>query len=143
MCPNFIQAPGTTPLGVPITNKNSDFVFQVTHATSPGFQPGYYLTLITRNTLASQQNNSTTLLGYYPNSLYVPVDRLPKNFSAGAEVFADAAGNGTIMYGNYANPCVGYNGLKQIGLTTRNGNNFTFSTSMGPPPYGLIWNFGQ
>lgn len=140
LCPNFIQAPGTTPIGVPITNTNADYIFQVKHVENPGFQPGYYLTLVTRG--ASANANASTLLGYYPDSLYAPANR-PQQFSAGAEVYANAPGDGTIMYGNYANPCAGYAGPKQIGLTTRNGNNFTYSMSTGPAPYGLIWNFGQ
>jgi hypothetical protein len=140
-CPNFIQSPGTLPLGVPITNKNTDFILQVKHVTTTGFQPGYYLTVVAHNTSGKNTKSSNTLLGFYPASLYATVN-LPAYFSEGAEVYA-TPNNGTTMYGNCANPYAGYTGPKKIGLLTNNGNNFTYSTANGPSPYGLIWKFGQ
>jgi len=74
--------------------------------------------------------------------LYSPEHR-PRFFSEGAEVYASAPGNGTLLYGSCANPYAGYNGPKQIGEFTENNNHFPFSMTMGPAPYGLIWNLGH
>ena len=143
-CPNFVQNPGTLPFDVPIASPNTDFIFQVKHITTPGFRPGFYLTLIAHNPSSSNLESSSTLLGFYPESIYRDQRKLPNLFSAGGEVsIDDSSDHETRMAGNYANPYVGYNLPKQIGELSQSGNCFPASTSSGPAPYGLIWNLGQ
>lgn len=139
-CNSFTQFPGTVPLGVPIKNKNVDYIFKVKYMNSGVSESGYYFTLEKIDT--KDRKSYSQLLGYYPDFLY------PKNvhlsyFHAGAEVYAETPANGTKMYGNYVNPLAGYSGHKHIELKSQNGNLFPYSTSYGPAPYGLIWNFGQ
>lgn len=138
-CPNFIQAPNNLVLGAPVST-TADYVFRVTHATRAGFVPGYYLTLVVHDP-ANPRNNTNALLGFYPDALYTTEHR-PTEFSAGAEVYAGEPFNGSLMAGNYVNPCAGYPGPKQIGMYSENGNVFPYTTSY-VNPYGLIWNFGQ
>lgn len=143
-CPNFVQNQGTLPFEVPIASANTDFIFQIKHINTPGFRPGFYLTLIAHNPSLSNSQSSSTLLGFYPESIYQDQNKLPHLFSAGGEVaIDDNSDHETRMAGNYANPYVEYNQPKQIGEASQTGNCFPASTSFGPPPYGLIWNLGQ
>lgn len=112
--------------------------------TIPGLVPGFYLTLIAHNPTLGNLESSSTLLGFYPESVYRDQKKLPHLFSAGAEVSIDVNSDlETKMAGNYANPYVGYNLPKQIGENSQTGNCFPATTSSGSAPYGLIWNFGQ
>ena len=141
-CPGFIQFPKTPVVGIPILNKNADYIFKVHHKKAKDFASGYYLTLEIKDPLKKKSHKESVILGYYPDSIY-PVDNLPNTFSAGAEIYADAPANGTILYGNYVNPLEGYYRKKQIGTFTQNKNNFPFYTVKEISPYGLVWKFGQ
>ena len=141
-CSNFIQAPGTPALGVPISNNKTDYIFQVNHETSSS-QSGFYLTLVAYDSFVKNPKKVSIVLGYYPDNIYPSASALPNDFSVGAEVYADYPGDGTTMYGNYVNPYADYQGQKQIGIMTQNSNYFPFYSSKEPAPYGLIWHFGQ
>lgn len=144
-CPNFVQFPNTPVLGSP-TNTGLDYIFHVTHTTLNQYlnSPAYYLTLVTHDASTHNSAGSTSvLLGYYADSIYPSNSDLPKYFSAGAEVYARAHDDGTLMYGNYMTPYVGYNGPLKIQFSTENDNHFPYYTSNGPAPYGLIWHLGQ
>ena len=141
-CPSFIQFPKTPVVGVPISNKNADYIFKVHHKKAKNFKSGYFLTLEINDPLKKKSRKESVILGYYPDSIY-PVDNLPNSFNAGAEVYADAPSNGTILYGNYVKPLEGFNRKKQIGMFSQNKNNFSFSSVKEPFPYELVWKFGQ
>jgi hypothetical protein len=142
ICSNFIQSPGTPAFGVPISNKRADFIFQVNHESKIS-QSGFYLTLVTYDSTATNPRKISTVLGYYPNNIFPSLSLLPNAFSVGAEVYAEYAGDGSKMYGNYVNPYPSYHEQKQIGIYTQNGNYFPYYSSSEPSPYGLIWHFGQ
>lgn len=139
-CSNFVQMPGTPAFGVPIKNKNTDFIFQVNHINKSNAQSGYYLTLVSGSSSAQM---TTLSMGYYPDHVYPSTNVLPNAFSVGAEVYANSPNNGTVMYGNYVNPYPEYQGEKQISIFTQNGNYFPFYSSVEAFPYNLIWHFGQ
>ena len=139
-CSNFIQMPGTPAFGVPLKNKNNDFIFQVDHLDKNNAQSGYYLTLVSGDSSAQM---TTLAMGYYPDRVYPSTNVLPNAFSVGAEVYANSPNNGTTMYGNYVNPYPEYQGEKQINIFTQNGNYFPFYSSTEVFPYNMIWHFGQ
>ncbi len=141
-CPGFIQLPKTPVVGVPITDKSVDYVFKVTHKKTKDSKAGYYLTLEIRDSKVKKFHKVNVTLGFYPENLY-PVDALPNSFGAGAEIYADAPANGTILYGNYVNPLEGYYRKKQIGMFSQNKNEFPFYTKNEAFPYGLVWKLGQ
>ena len=118
-CSNFIQAPGTPAFGVPISNKNADYIFQVNHETSSS-DSGFYLTLVTYDYSANNPQKVSTVLGYYPDRIYPSASVLPNAFSVGAEVYAEYPGDGSKMSGNYVNPYADFQGQKQIGIFSQN-----------------------
>lgn len=143
-CPNFVQFPNTPVLGSP-TDTSVDYLFQVTHTTLTQYSnsPANYLTLVAHDASGTDSANSISmLLGYYSDDLY-PSGHTPSYFSAGTEVYASEPSDGTVMYGNYMTPYVGYYGPLEIEATTENHNIFPFTTTTGPEPYGLIWRLGQ
>ena len=140
-CPNFTLNANTPALGSHLTNLTGDYVFQVAYVTPRG-NPQYALTLVTHNISPP----TPILLGHYSASVYPPGVSLTY-FSAGAEVTAATAQNGTIMYGNYAYPYYGYCSSGSpcylgIGLTTENNNPFPAYESY-VPNYGVVWHLGQ
>ena len=139
-CPNFIQAPDTPVLGAPI-NINVDYIFQVDHRIG-GAQSGFYLTLGYYDPALNNPQTTYIVMGYYPDSIYQNPE-LPNQFSVGAEVYAAAPQNGTIIYGNYVNPYGAFQGPKHIVSTSQNGNFFPYYSSALPAPYGEVWHFGQ
>ncbi|KAB8037881.1 DUF239 domain-containing protein [Silvanigrella paludirubra] len=141
-CPGFVQFPRTPVVGVPITDKNADYIFKVHHKKENDFKTGYYLTLEIFDPLNNVFHKESVILGYYPDSIY-PLDNLPNTFSAGAEIYADAPANGTILYGNYLNPLEGYYRKKQIGIFTQNKNNFPSYIDKKIFPFLTVWKFGQ
>lgn len=144
-CSNFVQFPNTPVLGSP-TDTRLDYIFQVTHTTLNQYlnSPAYYLTLLSHDASSNSPNNSASvLLGYYADSIYPSPTVLPQYFSAGSEVYALEPNNGTLMYGNYMEPYIGYTGPLHIEFSTENANSFPYFTSNGPSPYGLIWHLGQ
>ena len=144
-CGNFVQFPNTPVLGSP-ANTSLDYIFQVSHTTLSQYlnNDAYFLTLVTHNSSSNNPGNSSSiLLGYYADSIYPSALDLPQYFSAGSEVYADRPHNGTLMYGNYMTPYVGYMGALQIQFSSENHNSFPYYTSNGPAPYGLIWHLGQ
>lgn len=140
-CSGFIQLPNTPIVGVPITHKNEDYIFKVAHKKTKDSKAGFYLTLEIRDSKAKKLHKVNVTLGFYPESIY-PTDALPNSFGAGAEIYADAPANGTILYGNYVNPLEGYYRKKHIGMFTQNKNEFPFYIKK-EEPYGIVWKLGQ
>nr|BFD31561.1 hypothetical protein GTC16762_11790 [Pigmentibacter ruber] len=141
-CSGFIQFPSTPVLGVPLTNKGADYIFKVKHVKNKQEQSGFYLTLEAKEPTVSLFNKHSVTLGFYPESIY-PKGMLPNTFSAGAEVYATAPENGTVLYGNYVWPVDGYYRKKQIGMFSQNKNIFPFYSRHELIPLGLVWKFGQ
>ncbi|WGL60479.1 neprosin family prolyl endopeptidase [Pigmentibacter sp. JX0631] len=141
-CTGFIQFPSTPVLGVPLTNKSADYVFKVKHVKNNQEQSGFYLTLEAKEPSVSLFNKHSVILGFYPENIY-PKGMLPNTFSAGAEVYATAPENGTILYGNYVWPVDGYFRKKKIGMFSQNNNIFPSYSRHELIPFGLVWKFGQ
>ncbi len=144
-CSNFVQMPNTPVLGNP-TDTGLDYLFEVTHTTLTQYlnQPAYYYTLTTHDAATKNPAASVSvLLGYYADSVYPYLNELPKYFSAGSEVYSTEPRNGTLMYGNYMIPYVGYDEALHIEFSSENDNYFPYYITTGPAPYGMIWRLGQ